>query len=236
MSRVWMICRKEWWVWMDTPLGYVIAAAFLIASGFFFSSNLFLLGQADMRTWFSSLPLLLMFFVPALAMRMLADETRSGTFELLVTMPLRTIDIVLGKFMAVMLKMLMLLMATLLYPLSLLLLGSPDIGQVTASYIAAILLAASYAAICLYASSLTRYEVVAYVLGFGMLLALFLVSQSMGLFPPSTQDAIMMLSPLAHYQSIIRGVLTLEDIVYFVVLTILFLTLTWFSLERRRWK
>lgn len=235
MNKVMAIVAKEWKTWIDTPLGYVIAVAFFIASGYFFSSALFLVGQADMRNWFSSLPMLLLFFVPAMTMRMLADEQKSGTFELLATMPLTTSEIVGGKFLAVFLQLLALFMLTLMYPLTLSLIGELDVGQIAASYVAVLLLAASYAAICLFASAVTRYEVVAYVVGFGVLLTLFLVSQSIVLFSPQVQDLIMMVSPLAHYQSMIRGVLSLQDIAYFIALAGLFLMLTWFSLERRRW-
>ncbi|OIO73133.1 MAG: hypothetical protein CO186_03400 [Zetaproteobacteria bacterium CG_4_9_14_3_um_filter_49_83] len=235
MNRVLAMMFKEWKICIDTPLGYVIAVAFFLASGYFFSSNLFLIGQADMRNWFSSLPLLLMFFMPALAMRMLADEQRTGTFELLATMPLRTGEIVAGKFLAVLLQITLLLALTLTYPLTLALIGDLDVGQVSVSYIAALLMASSYAAMCLFASGITRYEVVAYVVGFGLLLAMFLVSQSLPLLPPAMQDTVMLLSPLAHYESMIRGMLALEDVLYFLSLTGLFLILTWFSLERRRW-
>lgn len=230
------LCRKEWRIVMDTPLGYVMAIAFLMVSGFFFESNLFLIGQADMRAWFSILSLLLMFFIPAMAMRMLADEKRSGTFELLATMPVTTISIVLGKYFALWVQVLALLALTLLYPLTLSWLGDLDLGQVSASYLAAILLASSYAAVCLYASAITRYEVVAYVLGFVMILLLFLLSKAMPTFSPAVQDWLVLLSPVSHYESMLRGLIRLSDVMFFVVMTGIFLTLTWFELERRRWR
>jgi len=230
------LCRKEWRIVLDTPLGYVIAIAFLIVSGFFFESNLFLIGQADMRAWFSILSLLLMFFIPAMAMRMLADEKRSGTFELLATMPITTMSIVLGKYMALWTQVLVLLALTFLYPLTLSWLGNVDIGQVLASYLAAVLLASSYAAVSLYASALTRYEVVAYVLAFVMLLVLFLLSKAMPTFSPYVQNWLTLLSPLAHYQSMLRGLIRLSDVMFFLAMSGLFLTLTWFDLERRRWR
>jgi len=237
-SRFQMIslCRKEWRVVMDTPLGYVMAVAFLSVCGFFFESNLFLIGQADMRAWFSILSLLLMFFVPAMAMRMLADEKRSGTFELLATMPITTMTIVLGKYLALCLQILALLVLTLLYPLTLSWLGNLDVGQVLASYLAAILLASSYAAVCLYASAVTRYEVVAYVFGFIMLLLSFLFFKAMPTFSPAVQDWLVLLSPLSHYQSMLRGLIRLSDVMFFIAMNGLFLTLTWFELERRRWR
>ncbi|MFQ5581257.1 MAG: ABC transporter permease [Mariprofundaceae bacterium] len=236
MSRILTLCWKEWRITMDTPMGYVVAAAFLLASGFFFGNNLFLIGQADMRGYFSVVPLLLMFFVPAMTMRMLADEQRSGTFELLATMPARTIDIVLGKYLSVLVQVSVLLAFTLVYPLSLSLLGDVDGGQIAAAYLAAMLLAAAYVAVCLYASSLSNHAVVSYVAGFGMLLALFLTAQAAPTFSPAVQDWIAMTSPLTHYQYMLRGVLGLDDIVLLLLLNGIFLALTWFQLERRRWR
>jgi len=230
------LCRKEWRVAVDTPLGYVIAVAFLLAAGFFFGSNLFLMGQADMRGWFAVLPLLLMFFMPAVAMRMLADELRSGTFELLATMPLRTIEIVGGKYLAVMMQLALLLALTLLYPFSLSLLGNIAAGQIAASYVAALLLAAAYASICLFASALTRHAVIAYVVGFAILLGFYLLAQLTPMLSPAMQDLVTSVTPLAHYYGMLRGVIALEDVVYFVALSITFLALAWLRLESRRWR
>ncbi len=236
MSRALSICWKEWRVMLDTPLGYVVATAFLLASGFFFGKNLFLVGQADMRGYFSVLPLLLLFFIPAMSMRMLADEQREGTFELLATMPVRMLDIVIGKFAAVLLQILALLALTLVYPLSLSLLGHVDGGQIAVSYLATCLLAATYVSVSLYASSLSSHAIVSYVLGFGMLLGLFLLAQAAATLPPAMQDWIGMLSPMQHYANMLRGVIGLEDVIFLLALSAGFLSLTWFQLERRRWR
>jgi ABC-2 type transport system permease protein len=235
-SRALVICWKEWRVALDTPLGYVVATAFLLAAGFFFGNHLFLAGQADMRGYFSVMPLLLMFFIPAMSMRMLADEARSGTFELLATMPVRTRDIVAGKFIAVILQVSTLLALTLFYPATLALIGDLDGGQVAASYLALLLLAACYISICLYASALTDHAVVAYVIGFGMLFALFIMVQALPTFSPAIQDMLAICMPLAHYNLMLRGVIGLDDIGALLSVTVLFLALTWFQLERRRWR
>lgn len=221
---------------LDTPLGYVVTTAFLLASGFFFGKNLFLVGQAEMRGYFSVLPLLLLFFIPAMSMRMLADEQREGTFELLATMPVRMRDIVFGKFMAVLLQMFVLLALTLAYPLSLSLIGHIDVGQIAASYLAILLLAAVYVAVSLYASSLSSHAIVSYVLGLGLLLGLFLLAQASPTLPASMQDWIAMLSPVQHYSNMLRGVVGLEDVVLLIVASVVFLVLTWFQLERRGWR
>jgi len=235
LKQVIALCRKEWRMTIDTPLAYVIGIAFFITTGFFFGNSLFLVNEADMRGWFAVLPLLLIFFVPAMAMRLVAEEQRNGSFELLATLPIATFTIVLGKFFALLTQLMVLIALTLLYPWTLSGLGSLDSGQVFVSYIALLLLAGSYAAICLYASALSSYEVVAYVFGLILLLALFLLLQVASLFPPAMQNILMILSPTAHYQSLLRGVLDIGDVVYLLAITGGFLALCWFQLERRRW-
>lgn len=236
MRKMLGICWKEWRVMRDTPLGYVVATAFLLCCGFFFGKNLFLIGQAEMRGFFSVFPLLLLFFIPAMSMRMLADEQRDGTFELLATMPVRTVDIVGGKFAAVMLQMLVMLALTLVYPASLALLGDIDAGQIAASYLATLLLAAVYVAVSLYASALSTHAIVAYVLGFGMLFGIYLLGQAATTLPPAAQAWIELISPVQHYANMLRGVIGLEDVALLLAACAVFLTLSWFQLERRRWR
>jgi ABC-2 type transport system permease protein len=181
------------------------------------------------------LPLLFMFFIPALTMRLLAEERHSGTFELLATLPVREVEIVAGKYLAVMLQLLLMLVLTLVYPASLSTLGNVDGGAVAASYLGALLLAGVYAAICLFASSLTRNAVVAYVLGFAMLLFFFLIGQASPEFSSAMQDWLTLVNPVDRYQSMTRGVITLGDVIFMLMLALAFTALTKFQLERRKW-
>lgn len=229
------IVRKEWRQFIDTPLAYVVATAFILVCGFLFSNTLFLVGQADMRNFFGWLPLLYTFFLPALAMRLLAEEKRSGTFELLATLPVDMLSIAAGKLLAVWLQVLLLLALTLIYPLSLAWLGNVDGGQIMAAYGAAMLLALAYAAIGLFASALTANGVVAYVIGLGLLLALQLLAQAAAVMPPAAQHWIELLSPLQHYDNLVRGVVDLADAVFLLAATAVFFAATVFQLERRRW-
>lgn len=230
------LCQKEWRISMDTPQGYVVSIAFLLAAGFFFGSNLFLSGQAEMRHWFGVLPLLFIFFIPAMAMRLLADELHDGTYELLATMPTRTIDIVLGKYLSLLGHITFLLALTLLYPLSLSLLGDVDTGLIMAAYLAAWLLAAAFSAICLYASALTSHAMIAYITGLMLLLVVFLMTQISPTLSTSIQDFIAAVGPMNHYNNMLRGVVSLSDVMLFMMFISLFLSLSWFELERRRWR
>ncbi len=236
MSVIFALCLKEWRISLDTPQGYVVSIAFLLASGFFFGNNLFLYGQADMRHWFAVLPLLYIFFIPAMSMRLLADELHDGTYELLITMPTRTLDIVLGKYLSLLGHTTLLLALTWLYPLTLLLLGNLDMGVVLSSYLAAWLLAALFSAMGLYASSLTQHAMIAYIVGLILLLVVFLLTQASPTLPIVLQDWIALLGPINHYQNMLRGVVSLADVVLFISFTVIFLSLTWFALERRRWR
>ena len=236
MNAVMALCQKEWRISLDTPQGYVVSIAFLLASGFFFGSSLFLNGQADMRHWFAVLPLLFIFFIPAMSMRLLADELHDGTYELLATMPTRTIDIVLGKYLSLLGHITFLLLLTGLYPFTLSLLGNLDSGTVMASYLGAWLLAALFAAIGLFASAITNHAMIAYIVGLVLLLVIFLVTQAAPTLPIFMQDWVVMLGPINHYQNMMRGVVSLADVMLFVSLTVIFLSLSWFALTRRRWR
>jgi len=236
MSVMIALCQKEWRISLDTPQGYVVSIAFLLVSGFFFGSSLFLNGQADMRHWFSILPLLFIFFIPAMSMRLLADELHDGTYELLATMPTRTIDIVLGKYLSLLGHITFLLVLTLTYPLTLSLLGDLDMGLVMAAYLAAWLLAAMFAAACLYASSLTSHAMIAYIVGLMLLLAMFLLTQLAPTLSVYLQDMIALFGPINHYHNMLRGVVSLADVMLFIALIAMFLSLSWFELERRRWR
>jgi len=236
LNQVWVLCTKELKVALDTAQGAVIAVAFLLATGFFFGSNLFLIGQAEMRGFFSVMPLLLMFFIPAMAMRQLADELNHGTFELLATMPLSTLQLVAGKYLSILLQLMILFALTLLYPWSLTLLGDPDGGTIAAGFLALLLLAVAYSAVCLYASSLTKHAIIAYILGFALLFGMFLLDKVMTTLPPVAQDWLTMLLPFPPFAAMLRGVISLEQVAYFVCFSLFFLALTCFQLERRRWQ
>lgn len=233
MNQVRAILGKEWTLYWDTPMAYVVAVAFLLTAGFLFSNRLFFMGVADLRPFLSWLPLLLMFYMPALAMRSLAEERRSGTFEVLATLPVTSWQIVLGKFAAVWLQATIVLLLTLEYPLSLLLLADLDLGQLGAAYLAVGLLAAVDAAVGVFASAMTRNTVIAYVLGFFILFAMFLIGQAD--WPLEIQDRIMEFNPVMHYQLMLRGVVALDDVMCLLSTTAIFLALAWYRLEKRRW-
>ncbi len=236
MKAMQALIRKEWRMVLDTPMAYVMITVFLAVTGFFFANQLFLVGQADMRGLFQIMPVLLMFFVPAMAMRCFSDELQTGTFELLATLPVRHVQLLAAKYIALMQQLCLLLLLTLPYPIFLYLWGHPDLGQIVASYVAVMFLLALQAALCLWASVLSRHVVVAYVLGFFMLLLLYVLGMGLSLLPLAVQDVFVVMSPLFHYQSMLRGVIAVDDVLVFISLSLFALTLAWFQLERKRWR
>jgi len=235
MGPIRALIAREWRSAVDTPQGYVVAVAFLLASGLFFGNSLFLQGEASMEGLFSMLPLLFLFLLPALAMRLLAEERRSGTYELLATLPIGELELLAGKYLALLLQISLLLALTLFYPLTLLLLGDPDGGTILAGYLAALLLAAAMGAVALFASALTDNSVVAYVIGFLLLLALLLLDQLALNLTPLWQQRLELFSPLVHYQRLLRGLFTLGDLLHFAAIALLFLAAARFRLAQRQW-
>ena len=155
-ENVRLLVKKEWKESFNSPMPYIFLVVFFLLMGYFQFSSLFLSGQASLDEFFSPMPLLLVFFLPAFTMRLFAEEYKSGTIEVLATLPLTDTEIVLGKFAAAMAVWGTMLALSLAYILLILTLGRPDAGQAAASYLGAFLLGGFYCAAGVFASSLTR--------------------------------------------------------------------------------
>ncbi|HXK66666.1 MAG TPA: ABC transporter permease subunit, partial [Spirochaetota bacterium] len=151
-----LIAKKELSGYFSTPIGYIVISVFLVIAGFLFFSTFFLYGQAELRAYFELLPLLFAFVIPAITMRLFAEERNTGSFEMLMTLPLSTIQVVTGKILAATLFASIMISPTLVYAVSVAFVGSPDIGPVIGGYVGAVLLAAAYASIGVFASSMTK--------------------------------------------------------------------------------
>jgi ABC-2 type transport system permease protein len=238
------ILKKEITSYLSSLVAYVTIGVFLLVLGLFLwvfpESSILDYGYAGLDSLFTTAPYLFMFLIPAITMRSLAEERREGTFELLLTRPLTDWQIVLGKYFACVFIVFFALVPTLVYYYSVYQLGNPpgniDIGGVIGSYIGLFLLGASFAAIGLFASSVSKNQIIAFTIavflcfffysGFDSLSRL-LSLQSMGL-----ED----LGITNHYQSVSRGVLDTRDLVYFIILTGLFICITLFVLLKQRQK
>jgi ABC-2 type transport system permease protein len=225
VQRVLKIFNKEFRSFFVSPVAYIVIAIFLVFTGIFFFVlfNFFLNNQATLRNFFSMLPWILAIFVPMLTMRLFSEEFNVGSYEVLTTLPVSLVDIVVGKFLAVWAFVGIMLLPTLVYAIIIMFIGGLDIGPLFGGYFGAMLLAAAYAGIGLFASSLTRNQIIALIAGFAACIALFLLDKGLVFLPPMVVNIVQTLGSDYHFQTIAKGILDLRDILYF--LTIAFLGL-----------
>ena len=237
MSPVWVIARRELASFFDSLIAYILLVLFLGFSGFFtwlYGSDIFMVGQASLQSFFNVAYWTLFFFIPALTMRLLAEERKTGTIELLLTKAVSDRQVVLGKFLATLLLIAIVLLFTLPYPLTLAFLGRPDFGQIFCGYAGLLLLSAAYTSIGLYASSITSNQIVAFLAALFISLFFHLIfgmlsSQFSGL----TGEVIDYLSLTGHFESMARGVIDSADLVYIFTIVLAGLQLAGFSLSKR---
>ncbi|HEX9006462.1 MAG TPA: ABC transporter permease [Bacteroidota bacterium] len=235
LPNVGPIYRREMRSYFNSPVAYVVIVVFLAIIGWFFSNNLFLINVASMRVMFDLVPLIFLFFVPAITMRLLAEEKKSGTLELLTTKPVRDVEIILGKFLAAWTLLAAALAPTLIYLVTLTLLGSPDLGPVFAGYLGLLLMGGVYCAIGLFASSLTENQIIAFIVSFLIILALFLADKVLLYVPEALASTLEFIAIDYHFSNIARGVIDTRNLVYFASLLGFALLLATASLERRKW-
>lgn len=233
-NGMYALFRRELSAYFQTPVAYVVAVVFLVAASLLFFSVFFLYDRAELRQFFSFLPLILAVVIPALAMRLIAEERRRGTYEILATLPLRTVDILLGKFFAVWVTALFLLLPTLFFAVTVGSIGRLDPGPVVGGYIGAILLAGTYASIGVFASSISRSEIVALVVALVISLVLAFVESFVVLMPAALADLVQFLSATYHFSGFARGVVDSRSVVYLLSLSGFFLLLSHRALTSRR--
>jgi len=231
MANIWVICKRELFSYFATPIAYIFIIIFLFLSGIFtfYFGNFFVRGQADLVTFFGFHPWLYLFLIPALTMRLWAEERKSGTIELLLTMPITTLQAVLGKFLATWIFTSVALFLTFPMWITVNFLGSPDNGVIVATYLGSLLMAGAFIAIGSCISALTRNQVIAFVVtavlclifilsGFPLVLDFF-----SGWAPDFVLDAISSFSFLTHFDAISKGVVDIRDVIFFISLSAFFL-------------
>lgn len=235
VSNVFAIFRRELRSYFNSPVAYVVIVVFLGIIGWFFTNNLFLMNIASLRVMFELVPLVYLFFVPAITMRLLAEEKKSGTLELLTTKPVLDVEIVLGKFLAAWTLLAAALLPTLLYLATMFSLGSIDLGPVLTGYLGLLLMGAVYVGIGLFASSITENQIIAFIVGFLIILALFLLDKVLIYAPTGLASTLEFLGIDYHFGNIARGVIDSRNVIYFLSLIGFSLYLATVSLERRKW-
>lgn len=223
MTNCWVLIKRELGAYFSTPLAYVFIVIFLALTGAltFFLGAFFERGQADLQSFFSFHPWIYLFLIPAVSMRLWADERKTGTVELLLTLPISTGVVVTAKFLAAWIFVAIALALTFPLWITVNFLGDPDNGVIIASYIGSLVMAGAYLSIGSFISALTKNQVIAFILA-AVVCFLFLMSgvelvQSFfsGWAPVFLLEAIESMSFLTHFQGIIRGVIDLRDVIFF---------------------
>ncbi len=236
MLTVLTIARRELEAYFVSPIAYIVTAAFLVISGYLFSLILIDLHQASLEILFANIIVTLLFITPLLTMRLLADEQRMGTLEVLMTAPVRDWEVVVGKFLAALGLFGVMLLFTLSYPFLIWRFGgSPDPGPIISGYLGLLLIAGAMLAIGTLTSTMTSNQMVAAVLCFGILLMLWLVDAASRV-APSLAGLLTELSLRERYLDFARGAINLEDVVYYLSLVAGALFIATRVLESRRYR
>jgi len=233
MHQVVHVFRKEFGTYFVSPIAYIVISIFLVVTGWFFFSTFFLFNQASMRNFFSLLPITFSFVIPAITMRLFAEELNVGSYETLLTMPVTYRDVILGKFMASAVFVAAMLLPTLAYPIFISFLGQLDWGPVAGGYMGAIFLGASFSAIGLFVSSLTRNQIIAFIGSMAICFVLTLIDKMLFFLPASLLGVFEYLGADFHFENIAKGVLDSRDILYFLSVIFVGLYATHLAMEAK---
>ena len=237
MPAIWILTKKELKSYFNSPVAYIVIILFLLISGWIFTSNMFLSKTSDLRPLFGFISnYLFLFFIPALAMRLFSEEKRSGTIELLGTLPISEWQMVLGKYIPAFILMCLMLVLTLINYITISYLGNPDSGATIGGYVGLMLMASSYLAIGLFTSSLSKNQIISFILSFAIIFMFIIFDYIKNFVGGFTATIFEYLSTSYHYQAIERGVLDTRNLIYYVSLTFVFLFLTAQVLQSRKWK
>ena len=219
-------------------MAYIVSAIFIALSGASFTTYLAQTSYSDtsIRGFLDAAQLLILLFSALLTMRLISEERKLGTWELLLTAPVREYEIVLGKFFSSLLILAGMLILTLYFPILLMIFGDPDTGPILTSYLGLLLLGSASLAIGIFASSLTPNQIVSAVIAGGILFGLWFMGSAASLIPDPAGDLISYFSLSYHFPNFIRGVVDTRDIVYYIIVTAVFLFFSVRSIETERWR
>ncbi|HEY2743623.1 MAG TPA: ABC transporter permease [Polyangia bacterium] len=237
MRNTMAIAKREFQSYVNSPIPYILVTAYIVTAGYMFFKQLFLpSAQADMRHFFENMPLLFCLIIPFVTMRLVAEERREGTLELLLTMPVTDWQLVGGKFLAALGLMGVLLLLTIAFPITVAYLGPLDKGVTVASYFGALLMSGAFVAIGIMASAFTRSQIVAALVAFFIGFALYLLGALIGVLPPSLAPLASGLSIASHFMNISRGVIDTRDVLYYASIIFVCLMVAQTTLDSRRWR
>ncbi|RLA93570.1 MAG: ABC transporter [Deltaproteobacteria bacterium] len=238
MRNIFIIFRKEFRAYFDSPIAYVFIIAFLSFSSWLYFRSFFIVGQIQMRDYFFFLPWIFLIFIPAVTMRLWAEEKKLGTIEVLMTLPVKDHEVVIGKFLASFCFVLIALALSFPIPLTLSIMGNVDMGPIIGGYIGACFLGGAYLSIGLFVSSLAENQIVAFIIAIILSFTFLIIGQEIVLFslPDSLVPLFAFLGLGKHFVALQRGVIDTRDLVYYLSVIGFFLFLNVQSIESRKWK
>jgi ABC-2 type transport system permease protein len=236
MSASVTVAKREIRSYFNSPVAYIVVTVFMLIVGYLYWRQLFLEKQSELRYYFGLTPLIFTFILPAITMRLFAEEKGSGTLEMLITMPVRDWEVVLGKFLAGMVMLAAIVVMTMFYGVTLSLLGPVDRGPMLTGYLGLLLMGGSYVAIGVMASSLTRNQIVAFIMAFAISFGFFIFGQIVQYVPDWLAPVMAFLSMGNHFEAMGRGVVDSRDVIFFLSVMVVSLVIATASLESRKWK
>ncbi len=234
ITKIIIIFKKELRFFFFSPIAYIFSSLFLVASGIFFFSRFFLIANNSMEEYFLTLPLILSFTIPPITMSLLSSEFQSGSYELISTQAISTLDIIIGKFLASWCFMLFAIAPTIVYAITLSFIGRLDLGPVIAGYVGTIFLVMMMCSIGVFASSITKNQIVALVVGLSIMILFTFFFRFLAVLFPSLVNLINYISSASHFVNASLGIIDLRDIVYFLSVTVIFLYASYITIENRK--
>jgi len=235
MRRTLTIAKREFIGYFNGPAAYIVICLFMVVMGLFFWNPFFLINRASVRSMFDLVSVLLLPTAPAMTMALLAEEKRTGTIELLLTMPLKDAEVVIGKFLGAFGLLVVLIALTLPYPISAATLGELDWGPVWSGYLGVVLQGAAMLAIGLLASSWTENQLIAFFTGGMLCFGFWIIGRFLPFVPLGAASVLEWFWFDYHYDNLVRGVIDSRDVLFFLSVIGFGLVLAFRSLEKRRW-
>jgi ABC-2 type transport system permease protein len=258
MRNIYLIFKKELKSYFSSPIAYVVITIFLVITGYFFYNilatyslvsfraetnpmmarqyNLLNINESVVRPLFGNISIIMLLMMPMLTMRLLAEEKKSGTMELLLTYPVKDTEVLMGKFLACLTVFVVMLLSSLTYPVLLIAFGEPELGPIITGYLGLFLLGAAFISLGIFTSSITENQIISASVAFGILLLFWLISYSTLFVSPGLGRFISYIAITEHLESLAKGVIDTEDIIYYLSFILIFLFLTLRSIESKRWK
>ena len=235
LKTIYILFKKELWSYFNSPIAYIFIGVFLVVGNWLFFNAFFLIGQASLRNYFALFPWIFLFLAPALTMRLWAEEKKSGTIEFLLTLPITDWQAVLGKFFGALAFLAIALSLTFTLPLTVAFSGNLDFGPVLGGYLAALLLGGAYLALGLFISSLTKNQIIAFVLSLAASFLAFIIGADFVLLsaPQIFQPLMQFLGLGSHFYNVAKGIIDTRDIIYYGAFIYLFLMLNTRALAGR---